>query len=173
MTETASWEAANIADIAETAISWEVLPSSHNFDAKRERRRRSATFLYWMALLNIKYPLAYTINEPFSAWVPMDKHSWHWVSSWCLCIMFEGLALLIFTKEDMQTANKHMKRCSTPLAIRDMQTKATIIHQYTLIRLVKMKSSGNPKCQEGYEGIESLVHCWQECKMVQLFGNIL
>ena len=66
------------------------------------------------------------INDPIKKWSKeLNKH---------------------ISKEDIQMAHKHLKRCSTSLLIRQMQIKTIMRYHLMLIRMAAIKKSTNNKC---------------------------
>uniref|UniRef100_A0A8C0MJ37 Uncharacterized protein n=1 Tax=Canis lupus familiaris TaxID=9615 RepID=A0A8C0MJ37_CANLF len=72
------------------------------------------------------------------------------------------------TEEDIDMANKHIRKCSASPAIREIQIKTTIRYHLTPVRMGKINKAGNHKCWRGCGERGTLLH-----SRIQRKGNPL
>jgi hypothetical protein len=64
-------------------------------------------------------------------------------------------------------ADKHQKKCSTSLVIREMQIKMTLRFHLTPIRMAKIKNSDDSRCWQDCGERGTLLYRWWDSKWVQ------
>jgi hypothetical protein len=65
-----------------------------------------------------------------------------------------------FSKEEVQMANKYMKKCSTLLVIKEMQIKTTLRFHLTSVRSTIFKDNNNNKFWLRCGKTGTLIYCW-------------
>ena len=116
------------------------------------------TFMHWRRKCN---PLQRSCLEN-----PRDGRAW-WAAVYGFAQSWTQLKQLSSNDKEPACPNKHMKRCSTSLIIREMQIKTTVRYHFTPVRMAVIQKSTSNKCWRGCGEKGTLLHYWWECKLIQ------
>jgi hypothetical protein len=74
-----------------------------------------------------------------------------------------------FSTKEYRMAQKHLKKCSLSIVIREMQIKISLRFYLTPVRIAKIKNSVYRRCWQGCGERDTLFHCLWDYKLVQLW----
>ena len=77
-----------------------------------------------------------------------------------------------FSKDSIQMAKRHMKRCSTSLIIREMQITTSTRYHFIPVRMTIIKKSTDNKCCRGYGETGYLLYYWESQLVQQLWKGV-
>jgi hypothetical protein len=70
-------------------------------------------------------------------------------------------------------AEKHLKKCSMSLVIREMEIKVSPRFYLIHSRMAKIKTSEDSKCCQGCGERGTLLHCWWDFKLTKSFWKLI
>jgi hypothetical protein len=104
----------------------------------------------------ITYQSILTLNVNGLNYLVKRHHFTNWIKN-------EDPTICCLQETHLIDRNKHMKKCSPSLAIKEMQINITLKFHFTSVRIAIIKN----RCWQGCGKKGAFIHCWWECKLVQ------
>uniref|UniRef100_A0A8D0S7U1 Uncharacterized protein n=1 Tax=Sus scrofa TaxID=9823 RepID=A0A8D0S7U1_PIG len=121
--------------------SWDLIKLKSFFTAKETKKKTKRQLSEWKKIVSNDATDKGLISRICKQFIqPNSKKNNQSMEKWAKDLN------RLFSKEDIQMASKHMKKCSTSLVIREMKIKTTMRYHLTPVRMTIIHKSTNNKC---------------------------